>query len=287
MRVILASCRTFSAQITVSMHLRNELSADFVKEARGIVQDVARFILHERKTFGPEKIEHKGPSDLVSYVDRKAEAMLRTAFERLLPGSGFIGEEGGGHHEHAQWRWIVDPLDGTTNFIHDVPVYSVSVGLQYEGETLLGIVHDVPHDEAFWAVKGKGAFVNDRPIHVSATPDLSAALLGTGFPTAIFDQADDYLSAIQEFLAQCHGVRRFGSAALDMAFVASGRLDGYFEIGLKPWDVAAGALLVTEAGGAVTAIETDRDYLFGKQIVVSNGRLQQALLDVLRKHLLR
>jgi myo-inositol-1(or 4)-monophosphatase len=269
------------------MHLPNELSLDFIKETRRIIQDVAAFILHERKTFSAEKIEHKGPNDLVSYVDRKSEIMLRTGLEALLPGSGFIGEEGGHHHDQAQWRWIVDPLDGTTNFIHGVPVYCVSVGLQYEGETLLGIIHDVPQDVAFWAVKGKGAFANETPIHVSPTSRLGDALLGTGFPTAIFDQADDYLSAIQTFLAQCHGVRRFGSAALDMAYVACGRLDGYFEIGLKPWDVAAGALLVTEAGGSVTAIQDQQDYLFGKQIVVSNGRLQQALLEVLRKHLFR
>jgi myo-inositol-1(or 4)-monophosphatase len=269
------------------MHLRNELSPDFIKETRRIIQDVAAFILHERKTFSSEKIEHKGPNDLVSYVDRKSEFMLRTQLEALLPGSGFIGEEGGIHNEHAQWRWIVDPLDGTTNFMHDVPVYCVSVALQYEGETLLGIIHDIPQDDAFWAVKGMGAYLNEKRIHVSSTPNLSDALLGTGFPTAIFDQADDYLSAIQTFLAQCHGVRRFGSAAMDMAFVACGRLDGYFEIGLKPWDVAAGGLLVTEAGGAVTAIQDTQDYLFGKQIVVSNGRLQQALLEVLRNHLFR
>ena len=126
-----------------------------------------------------------------------------------------------------------------------------------------------------------------KKIQVSTAANLNEALLGTGFPTAIFEQASDYLAAIQDFLAQCHGVRRFGSAALDLAYVACGRLDGYFEIGLKAWDVAAGALLVTEAGGAVSAIEEGADFLFGKQIVVSNAKLQQALLFVLRKHLVR
>ena len=264
-----------------------ELASEFVTKAKAIVADVAAFILHERQTFGPEKIEHKGPSDLVSYVDRKAEAMLRAAFEELLPGSGFIGEEGGGHLEEAEWRWIVDPLDGTTNFIHNVPAYCVSVGLQHAGTTLLGIVHEVPHGEVFWAVKGKGAFLGQNRINVSPTEKLSEGLLGTGLPTAILDQAGDYLAAIQDFLAQCHGVRRFGSAALDLAYVAAGRLDGYFEIGLKAWDVAAGALLVTEAGGKVSAIHPDVDYLFGRQIVVSNAKLQQALLFVLQKHLAR
>ncbi len=264
-----------------------ELSTAFVAQTKAIIAEVATFILHERQTFGPEKIEHKGPSDLVSYVDRTAETMLRTALEELLPDSGFIGEEGGGHHEQAEWRWIVDPLDGTTNFIHNVPAYCISVGLQHKGTTLLGVVHEVPHSEVFWAVKGKGAFLGEQKIQVSTAAKLNEALLGTGFPTAIFEQASDYLAAIQDFLAQCHGVRRFGSAALDLAYVACGRLDGYFEIGLKAWDVAAGALLVTEAGGAVSAIEEGADFLFGRQIVVSNAKLQQALLFVLRKHLVR
>ncbi|HEX2899119.1 MAG TPA: inositol monophosphatase family protein, partial [Bacteroidia bacterium] len=136
-------------------------------------------------------------------------------------------------------------------------------------------------------VKGQGAYLNGQRIHVSGAGGLDGALLGTGFPTAKFDQASDYLAAIQDFLAQCHGVRRFGSAALDLAYVASGRLDGYFEIGLKAWDVAAGALLVTEAGGAVSGIVEGADYLFGRQIVVSNAKLQPALLHVLRKHLVR
>lgn len=263
-----------------------DLPPEFVTSAKRIVQSVADFILYERRNFGLDKIEHKGPSDLVSYVDRQAEAMLQQGLERLLPGSGFIGEESGDHDSEASWRWIVDPLDGTTNFIHNLPAYCVSVGLQFRGETVLGIVHEVPHGEVFWAVKGNGAFLGETPIQVSAAEELGEALLGTGFPTAKFDQANDYLAAIQTFLARSHGVRRLGSAALDMAYVACGRLDGYFEIGLKAWDVAAGALLVTEAGGAVTAIAPDGDYLFGRQIVVSNLKLHAALLQVLRTHLM-
>ncbi|HEX2900256.1 MAG TPA: inositol monophosphatase family protein, partial [Bacteroidia bacterium] len=136
------------------------LSPAFIEQTKAIVDEVAAFILHERLTFGPEKVEHKGPSDLVSYVDRKAETMLREAFETLLPGAGFIGEEGGDHGSSSPWRWIVDPLDGTTNFIHNVPAYCVSVGLQHAGETVLGIVHEVPHGEVFWAVKGQGSYLN-------------------------------------------------------------------------------------------------------------------------------
>lgn len=264
-----------------------EVSTEFIGRVKQIIHEVANFIHHERKTFGPEKVEHKGPSDLVSYVDRNAEMKLRNAFEALLPGSGFIGEEGGNHDESAEWRWIVDPLDGTTNFVHDLPVYCVSVALQHRGETLLGVIHDVPKGEVFWATKGGGAFVGSKPIHVSDAQTLNASLLGTGFPLAKFDSANDYLAAIQSFLAECHGIRRLGSAALDMAYVACGRLDGYFEIGLKPWDVAAGALIVLEAGGWVSAIEPEKDFLFGRQIVVSNSHLHPIMLQVLRRHLLQ
>lgn len=269
------------------MHQHPEFSATFLDQTKAIIAEVAAFIRHERLSFGQDKIEYKGPSDLVSYVDRTAEQMLRRQFESLLPGAGFLGEEGGGHDLEAEWRWIVDPLDGTTNFIHDVPAYCISVALQHRGETLFGVIHDVAHQEVFWAVKGLGAYLGQRRIHVSIVHTLDGALLGTGFPTANFDQANDYLAAIQEFLAMCHGIRRFGSAALDLAYVACGRLDGFFEIGLKPWDVAAGALLVLEAGGAVSAIEDNNDYLFGKQIAVSNDKLQQAMLHVLRRHLVR
>jgi myo-inositol-1(or 4)-monophosphatase len=265
-------------------HLDFTQLPEWMVAAKAIIADTAAWILHERSTFSPEKIEHKAFNDLVSYVDRESEQRLKAAFEKLIPGSGFIGEEGGSYDAQADWRWIVDPLDGTTNFMHNVPAYCISVGLQYKGETLLGIVHDVPRGEVFEAQKGKGAFCNGQKISVSATPDLSGALLGTGFPHVKKESMGDYLAVIQAFLASSQGIRRFGAAALDMAFVACGRLDGFFEMGLKPWDVAAGALLVHEAGGIVTDFQGGAEYLFGRQIVTSNGALQQAMLEVIEKH---
>jgi myo-inositol-1(or 4)-monophosphatase len=269
------------------MKTHQELTETLVHEVQQVIAEVASFILHERHNFDPGKVEHKGPSDLVSYVDRKSEAMLRTAFEKILPGAGFIGEESGFHDDQAEWRWIVDPLDGTTNFVHNLPIYCISVGLQHYGETLFGVIHDVPHGEVFWALKGQGAYLGSRRIHVSEVGEIKDALLGTGFPIAKLDRSSAYMAAIQELLETCHGVRRLGSAAIDMAYVACGCLDGFFEIGLKPWDVAAGSLIVREAGGAVTSIEAGGDFLFGRQIAVSNGKIQQAMLHILRKHLVR
>ena len=209
-----------------------EITPSFATNVKRIVAEAARFILEERKNFSDEKIEFKGYNDLVSYVDRESEIRLTQGFAALLPDSGFIREEGGDLRPDAPYRWIIDPLDGTTNFMHGVPAYCISVGLQYQGTTILGIVHDVPRGEVFMAIKGQGVWCNDLPIKVSNHGALGAALLGTGFPHVKNDVMGDYLAAIREFLASCHGIRRFGAAALDLAYVACGRLDGFFEMAL-------------------------------------------------------
>lgn len=262
-----------------------EITPQFADHVKRIVAEAAKFILQERRNFSDDKIEFKRYNDMVSYVDRESERQLTQGFSSLLPGSGFIREEGGDLHPDAAYRWIIDPLDGTTNFIHDVPAYCISVGLQYHGETILGIVHDVPRGEVFFAIKGRGAWRDGQPIKVSNHVALDMALLGTGFPHVKHDVMGDYLAAIRTFLASCHGIRRFGAAALDMAYVACGRLDGFFEIGLSAWDVAAGSLLVREAGGAVSDFQARDNYLFGKQIVASNAALHSAMLQVIGKHL--
>jgi myo-inositol-1(or 4)-monophosphatase len=262
-----------------------EITPAFAEAVKRITAEAAQFILHERKHFDEGKIEFKRYNDMVSYVDRESERILTEAFTALLPGSGFIREEGGDLNADADYRWIIDPLDGTTNFIHDVPAYCISVGLQYKGITILGVIHDVPRGEVFFAIKGKGAWRDEQPIRVSNHAELGMALLGTGFPHVKHDVMGDYLAAIRTFLASCHGIRRFGAAALDLAYVACGRLDGFFEIGLSPWDVAAGTLLVQEAGGLVADFQGGDNYLFGKQIVASNHALQAAMLQVIGKHL--
>ena len=256
-----------------------------VSKTLALVNQAAAFILAEAASFDIGKVEYKDRNDLVSYVDRASEAMLRTGLRAVLPNSGFIGEEGEDEDPTAEWRWIVDPLDGTTNFIHGIPAYCVSVALQRKEETVLGIVHDVPKGEVFHAILGEGAWLNGNPITVAKHHKMDSALIGMGFPRDSGAVQADYLAALGTLLDCSHGLRRIGAAALDLAYVACGRLDAFFELGLKPWDVAAGVLLVKEAGGVVSDLQSGSNFLFGKQIVASNVFLQPSLLLILNQHL--
>lgn len=262
-----------------------KIDDDFLQQTLALIAEVADFILKEAASFDLGKVEYKDRNDLVSYVDRNAEIFLRKGLRVILPGSGFIGEEGEDEDVDAEWRWIVDPLDGTTNFIHGIPAYCISVALQRNEVTVLGIIHDVPKGEVFHALKGQGAWLDGQAIQVKQHQNLDFALIGMGFPRDSGALQHDYLAALGALLDCSHGLRRIGSAALDLAYVACGRLDAYFEMGLKPWDVAAGALLVEEAGGKVTDIQNGSHFLFGKQIVASNSYLQPSLLHILDQHL--
>jgi myo-inositol-1(or 4)-monophosphatase len=232
----------------------------------------AGFIREESATFDRAKIEHKGVHDLVSYVDQETERRLVAGLRQLLPEAGFITEEGtAGPDAHTEeFVWIIDPLDGTTNFVHGLPVYCISVALVQHQELVVGVVHEVGRDESFRAVRGGGAFCNDQPIHVTDVADLNSSLIATGFPYKDFGKMDAFLQILGSFFTRSHGVRRLGSAAADLAYVAAGRCEGFFEFNLNSYDVAAGILLVREAGGHVTQFLVDGDPLFGREIVASN-----------------
>ncbi len=248
-----------------------------------LIRETGDWIAQERKSFSQEMIETKGKNDLVSYVDRTAEEKLTAALQQILPGSGFIREEGGILNQGEQ-NWIIDPLDGTTNFIHGVPVYCVSVALQVKGELSLGYVYDPERKEMFFAEKGKGAFLNGNPIRVSSTPKLADALIATGFPYTFFRHMDNYLLSFREILEKSRGIRRPGAAAIDLAWTACGRFDGFFESHLGAWDVAAGALLVLEAGGQVTTFGDSSDFIFGKEILASNGKIHPEIQAIVKKY---
>jgi myo-inositol-1(or 4)-monophosphatase len=226
-------------------------------------------------------VRHKGAIDLVTEMDLAAEEAVRAVLERETPGVPILGEEGGG--ELGGTCWIVDPLDGTTNFVHGFPAWSVSVAFQEAGRLEAGCVFDPIHDVAYTARRGAGAFANGDPIHVSPTSVLGDALLITGFPYDSPDRASFYLSFFGAFLTRAQGIRRTGSAALDLALLASGRADGFWEFRLHAWDVAAGALIVTEAGGRVSGMEGEPLVLDAGRIVASNGRLHAALVEVIRQ----
>ena len=246
-----------------------------LEETQEIAKQVGAFIRKERQHFDVEKVEHKGFNDLVSYVDKEAEKKIVAALSKILPEAGFITEEGTNTTRADRYNWVIDPLDGTTNFIHGVPVFAVSIALIDGDEVILGVVYEVNRHECFYAMKGGGAFCNDTKIKVSPAPDLSASLIATGFPYYNFELIDKYLAALKSMMQKTHGLRRFGSAATDLCYVASGRIEGFFEYNLNSYDVAAGALIVQEAGGAVTDFSGGNNFVFGREIIASNGRIQE------------
>jgi myo-inositol-1(or 4)-monophosphatase len=248
-----------------------------------ICLEVGEFIRREGASFDLTRIEQKNQfNNLVSYVDKEAETRLVSVLKTLIPQAGFITEEGTVEQSSQQeYNWIIDPLDGTTNFLHGLPVYAISVGLAHREEMVLGVIYHIGRDECFHAVKGGAAYCNEKIIHVSAIPALSESLLATGFPYYQSQKSDMYLEIIKEFLAKSHGIRRLGSAAIDLAYVACGRLEGFFEYNLNPWDVAAGTLIVKQAGGIVTDFRGGSDFLFGKELCASNMKMHAEMLSVI------
>jgi myo-inositol-1(or 4)-monophosphatase len=226
-------------------------------------------------------VELKGAVDLVTEADRESEALLVALLHRLLPAASILAEEGDGIDASPDLSWIVDPLDGTTNFAHGYPVFCVSIALEDSGGGLLGVVHDPTRDETFTALRGEGARLGSRRLRVSETPSVDRAVLVTGFPYDVWTTERDNLTQFRRFLKTARAVRRDGSAALDLAYVAAGRLDGFWEEGLAPWDMAAGALLVREAGGTVTGYRGEVLDLRGGNIVAANGRLHAAMVRTL------
>lgn len=248
------------------------------KEAIKLIKEVGNFIREESKSFSSEKVEHKGFNDLVSYVDKEAEKRLVEGLSQLIPESGFIAEEGTSNKIGKEYNWIIDPLDGTTNFVHGLPIFSISVALQQNHEIVSGIVYEINLDECFDAVKDEQSQLNGKAISVSKDVNLSQSLIATGFPYNDFDKMDDYLSILKFLMQNTHGLRRFGSAAVDLAYVACGRYEGYFEYNLNAWDVAAGAFIVQQAGGKVSRFNGDDDFIFGREIVSCSADIYEDLL---------
>lgn len=247
-------------------------------EVSRLSEEVAAFIRQESEHFSDDRIESKSFNNLVSYVDKTAEEMFVSGLSELLPEAGFIAEEGSGERS-GDLNWIIDPLDGTTNFIYGVPCYCTSVALLHGEELQLGVILEVTRNECFAAYKGGGATLNGKPITVSDRKNLNDTLLATGFPYDDFDREQEYLTLLNDLMHKSRGIRRLGSAAADLAYVACGRFDGFYEYGLNPWDVAAGILIVEEAGGRVTDFKGGRGFLFGEEIVSSNGHIHNQLME--------
>ncbi|MGH1338233.1 MAG: inositol monophosphatase family protein [Aureispira sp.] len=248
-------------------------------------QDVGFFLCQELGKVQEIEIEHKQRNHLVSYVDKAAEKQLIEGLQTFLPEASFLAEEGTVAVEERPWQWIIDPLDGTTNFLHGLPFFSISLALQYEGQTVLGVVHEANRQETFYSWKGaSSSFLNGKAIRVSPTLHLEDSLLATGFPYYDFERMPAYLEVLQQLMRDTRGLRRFGSAALDLAYVACGRFDGYFEYSLSPWDVAAGAFLVQQAGGQVSDFSGGNNFVHGREIIAGNARLFKTLLERIHTH---
>ena len=246
-------------------------------------QQAGDFIKAEAKNFSSADVEWKSHNSLVSYVDKKAEEIIVTALEKIVPGSGFITEEKTVGENQKEITWIIDPLDGTTNFIHKLPCYCVSIAMMMEDKISLGVIYELNLDEMFYGYAGDDARMNKQKIKVSSTPLLSDSLLATGFPYYDYTQMKSYMEVFEHLMHHSRGLRRLGSAAVDLAYAACGRFDGFYEYGLNSWDVAAGAFLVELAGGKVSDFSGGGNFIFGKEIVAANGKIYDELMGVIRK----
>lgn len=251
-----------------------EVAARLAREAGQIVRYYA----------GRVTVREKGYNELVTQADEEVQRFLIEQIHRHFPEHAILAEENLSDmqdgREGASFRWIIDPIDGTTNFTHGVPPYGISLALQHEGRTVVGVVYDVPHDELFTAVRGGGLYVNGVRARVSQTETLREALITTGFPYREVVHLEEYLEALGRVIRATRGVRRPGAASVDLAWVACGRFDGFFETGLSPWDVAAGILLVEEGGGRVTDFHGRSDPIFARQMLATNGRIHEALCEL-------
>jgi myo-inositol-1(or 4)-monophosphatase len=262
--------------VAVRSAVINVMAAAALKAARGLIHD-----------FGEVEqlqVSVKGPGNFVSTADLKAERTLKTELGRARPGYGMLFEEGGATEgRDKSHRWIVDPLDGTTNFLHGIPHFAISIGLERDDEIVAGVVYEPTRNELFWAEKGGGAYLNDRRLRVSARRQIGEAVIGTGMPYR--DRGDQplYLASLAAVMAATSGVRRFGAAALDLAYVAAGRLDGFWEYGLSPWDIAAGMLIVREAGGYVSDLSGGQTMMTSGDLLAANDHLHLPLAALFRE----
>ncbi|GAB4119360.1 MAG: inositol monophosphatase family protein [Sideroxydans sp.] len=229
-------------------------------------------------------VTKKSHADYVSEVDRAAERIIVEALLQAYPTHAILAEEGGAQGE-SEYLWIIDPLDGTTNFLHGVPQYAVSIALQHNGVLTQAVVYDPTKNDLFTATRGRGAFLNDKRIRVSKRKEMTEALIGTGFPYTRFEHMDAYMAIFRDLMQQTAGLRRPGAASLDLAWTAAGRYDGFFETGLKPWDIAGGALLISEAGGIVSDLAGNQNYLASGHICAGNPFIHEQLLKIIAPHL--
>ena len=260
----------------------NNDKSEFLGAAFRAAMLAGEHILNNLGRLSKDDIDTKQASDFVTRVDKESEQIILNTIKRNFPEHHFLAEESVREDDAGEYRWIIDPLDGTTNFIHGYPFFSVSIALEFKSEVMLGLVYDPLRNETFSAEKGKGAFLNGRPVKVSSVSDLKNSLVSTGFPFRRRELIDPYLNLFKNIFHRVSDIRRAGSAALDLASLASGRCECFFEIGLSPWDIAAGSILIKEAGGIITDFGGGPDYLLTGNIVSGTPALHGEILKEVR-----
>jgi len=249
-----------------------------------ITKITGNYIRQQSLLFQSENVEEKGEHNYVTYVDKTAEETLVKGLRELLPEAGFITEEETDNTKGRIFNWIIDPLDGTTNFIHQVPIYCVSVALMEKNEVVAGVIYEINLDECFYAWKGGKSMLNGKEIKISENNNFNTALIATGFPYYDYGKMDEYIEVFREMMKQTAGLRRLGSAAADMAYCAAGRFEGFYEYGLHPWDIAAGVIIMKQAGGVVCDFKGGDDYIFGKTLICGNKETVKQISQIITRY---
>jgi len=258
---------------------------DLCLQVQEIARETGKFIREEGKKIKVSDIEFKGITSLVTYVDKTAEARIVAAVKQLVPDSGFVAEEGTADSHNEKYTWIIDPLDGTTNFIHGIAPHSVSIALKEDDKIVLGVVYEVKLNEMFYAWKDSAAYLNGNKIRVSPNSKSEHALIATGFPYYDFDRVDAYIAAMKHLMKHTRGLRRLGSAAVDLSYVAAGRFDAFYEHALHAWDVAAGAFIIQQAGGKITDFNGGENWLFGGEIIAASNNYFDDFYQIINQNL--
>ncbi len=258
---------------------------DILKQTLAITDKTANYIKNERNKFSNEVFEVKSHNSFVTHVDKNAEHLLLESLSKIVPNSGFLAEESGESNKNSEFLWIIDPLDGTTNYIHSLYPVAISIALMHNNEPVIGVIHEVGLNEVFYASKNDKAYMNNKQISVSKIKHVKDSLLATGFPYYDYDRMEQYMNLMKEFMHVSHGLRRLGSAATDLAYVACGRFEGFFEYSLSPWDVAAGAFIIEQAGGKVSDFSGGNNYIYGQEILATNANIFEELLSYTMKYM--
>ncbi len=249
-----------------------------------LVKKVGVFILENQKKISSELIENKGLHDFVTYVDKTAEKQLVEELKLIMPEAGFIAEEGTETYKGEKYNWIIDPLDGTTNYIHGISPFAISIALMRNDKLVMGVIYEISLKECFYAWEGSDAFLNGNKIQVSEAKTINESLISTGFPYYDYHRMDEFMNSLSYFVENSHGVRRLGSAATDLAYVACGRFESFYEYSLSPWDVAAGAFIVERAGGKVCDFSGGDNYVFGKEIIAANSNTFDEFVNIIKTY---